>query len=162
VSVNYSLQNVTMFSCTFLCHLPFPKRLKSRTYSLAYHRFATWIIITLQCTRQVSTFRLILYVALISYNTTDTTTDKLFQVDVFWVMTPRSVVVVSSPWRWRQHGPPKRWYLTTTLHGVTTETWNFSAVKASKIAIWATAVTLRLNSMLLETLLPYCFLTQHR
>jgi len=24
-------------------------------------------------------------------------------------------------WRWRQHGPPKRWYSTTTLHGVTTK-----------------------------------------
>jgi hypothetical protein len=34
----------------------------------------------------------------------------------------------SSPWRWRQHGPPKRWYPTTTLHGVTTQkisTWIF-------------------------------------
>jgi hypothetical protein len=30
-------------------------------------------------------------------------------------------------WRWRQHGAPKRWYPTTTLHGVTTwnnSTWN--------------------------------------
>jgi len=29
-------------------------------------------------------------------------------------------------WRWREHGPLKRWYLTTTLHGVTTQrtsTW---------------------------------------
>jgi len=25
------------------------------------------------------------------------------------------------PWRWRQHGSPKRWYPTTTLHGVTTQ-----------------------------------------
>jgi len=25
----------------------------------------------------------------------------------------------SSPWRWRQHGPPKRWYPTTRLPGVT-------------------------------------------
>jgi len=23
----------------------------------------------------------------------------------------------TSPWRWRQHGPPKRWY-PTSLHGV--------------------------------------------
>jgi hypothetical protein len=27
----------------------------------------------------------------------------------------------SQPRRWRQHGPPKRWYPTTTLHGVTTQ-----------------------------------------
>jgi len=24
-------------------------------------------------------------------------------------------------WRWRQHEPPKRWYPTTTPHGVTTQ-----------------------------------------
>jgi hypothetical protein len=32
----------------------------------------------------------------------------------------------SSLWRWTQHGPPKRWYPTTTLDGVTTQktsTW---------------------------------------
>jgi len=28
-----------------------------------------------------------------------------FQVTVFW--------------RWRQHGPPKHWYPTTSLHGIT-------------------------------------------
>jgi hypothetical protein len=27
----------------------------------------------------------------------------------------------SQPTRWRQHGPLKRWYPTTTLHGVTTQ-----------------------------------------
>jgi len=39
------------------------------------------------------------------------------QVEVFWLVTPR---------RWRQQGPPKRWYPTTTLHGITTQktmTW---------------------------------------
>jgi len=33
----------------------------------------------------------------------------------------------TSPWRWRQHGPPNRWYPNTWLHGVTTQktaTWN--------------------------------------
>jgi len=32
----------------------------------------------------------------------------------------------SSRWRWRQHGPPKRWHPATTLRGVTmqeTLTW---------------------------------------
>jgi hypothetical protein len=24
-------------------------------------------------------------------------------------------------WRWRQHGPLKCWYPTTTLHGITTQ-----------------------------------------
>jgi len=36
--------------------------------------------------------------------------------------------------RWRQHGPPKRWYPTTSLHGVTsqkTATRIFTAVKTS-------------------------------
>jgi hypothetical protein len=30
---------------------------------------------------------------------------------------------VTSPWRWRQHGPPKRLHRTTSLHGVTTWRW---------------------------------------
>jgi len=65
------------------------------------------------------------------------------QIQVLWVVTPCSVVVGyqhfkgPSPWRWRQHGPPKR-YPTTTLHGVTNQktsiwifiiafkTWNLS------------------------------------
>jgi hypothetical protein len=34
----------------------------------------------------------------------------------------------AKPWRWRQLGPPKRWYPTTTLHSVTTQktTWIFT------------------------------------
>jgi len=40
----------------------------------------------------------------------------VFQVEVFWVVTPYR----AWPWRWRQHGPPKLLYSTTTLHGVTT------------------------------------------
>jgi hypothetical protein len=39
------------------------------------------------------------------------------------------VCSVETPWRWKHHGPPKRWYLTTTLHGVTTQktlTWIFA------------------------------------
>jgi hypothetical protein len=28
---------------------------------------------------------------------------------------------VTSPWRWRQQGPPKHWYPTTSLHGVTVQ-----------------------------------------
>jgi hypothetical protein len=47
-------------------------------------------------------------------------TTLVSQVEVFWVVTP---------WRRRQHGPPKRWHPTTTLHGVTTQktsTWKTS------------------------------------
>jgi hypothetical protein len=42
----------------------------------------------------------------------------------------------SSPWRWRQHGPPKHCYPTTGLHGVTTQktlTWIFNAMKTSNL-----------------------------
>jgi hypothetical protein len=42
---------------------------------------------------------------------------------------PRRRRPVYSPWRWRQRGPPKRWYLATTLHGITpqkTSTWIFT------------------------------------
>jgi len=45
-----------------------------------------------------------------------------------WVVTPWSIVVgyhhsegvccLTSPWRWRQHGPPKLWYPTAIPHGV--------------------------------------------
>jgi hypothetical protein len=43
----------------------------------------------------------------------------------------------TSPWRWRQHGTPKRWYPTTALHGVKTQkvsTWIFTAVKTSNLS----------------------------
>jgi len=57
----------------------------------------------------------------------------LFQVEVFWVVTPCSVMVryqhstgpcclLTSPWGWRQHGALKRQYITRMLHGVTTQT----------------------------------------
>jgi hypothetical protein len=36
----------------------------------------------------------------------------------------------SQPRRWRQHGPLKRWYTTTTLHGVTTQ--KMEAVRTSE------------------------------
>jgi len=42
------------------------------------------------------------------------------QVDMFRVgILPRHYMA-SEPRRWRQHGPPKRWYPTTSVHGVTT------------------------------------------
>jgi len=36
--------------------------------------------------------------------------------DKVWFVRPCDVV----GWRWRQQGPPKRWYPTATLHSVTT------------------------------------------
>jgi len=55
----------------------------------------------------------------------------------FWVMMPCSVVrSMLQPSSWIQHGPLKRWYATTNLHGITTwktSTWNITAVKASKL-----------------------------
>jgi hypothetical protein len=36
---------------------------------------------------------------------------------------------LTSPWRWRRHGPPKRLYPTITLHGVITQkTWTWNIV----------------------------------
>jgi len=47
------------------------------------------------------------------------------EVMVFWVVTPRSDFVryqhPSSRWRWKQRGPPKHLYSTTSLYGVTTQ-----------------------------------------
>jgi len=37
---------------------------------------------------------------------------------VFWVVTPCSNVIGSSPRRWKWHGPPKRY--STSLYDVTT------------------------------------------
>jgi hypothetical protein len=57
---------------------------------------------------------------------------KVPQVDVFWVVTS------SSPWRWKQHGPLKRWYPNATLHDVTTlntTAWNITAVKAPQLTL---------------------------
>jgi len=56
-------------------------------------------------------------------------------VEFFWVVEPRSVVVVNSacifvftsPWRQRQHGPLKAWYPTTTLHDEKLD-WKFSFI----------------------------------
>jgi hypothetical protein len=49
---------------------------------------------------------------------------------VLWKVTNVSkdlaASIFTSPWRWRQQGPPKRWYPTTSLHGVITQktaTW---------------------------------------
>jgi hypothetical protein len=36
---------------------------------------------------------------------------------------PTTTLHSVTTWRWRQHGPPKRWYPTTTLHSVTTWRW---------------------------------------
>jgi hypothetical protein len=52
----------------------------------------------------------------------------------------RTVRRLSSPWRRRQQGPPKRWYATTTLQDVTIQkitTWIFTAMKTSNFARFA-------------------------
>jgi len=41
------------------------------------------------------------------------------QAVVLWAMKPGSDDFLY--WRWRQHGPPKRWYPATSIHGVTTQ-----------------------------------------
>jgi hypothetical protein len=52
-------------------------------------------------------------------------TAMMIQIVVFWDVTLCSDAAPSSPWSWREHGPPKCWY-PTSLHGVTTQkttTW---------------------------------------
>jgi hypothetical protein len=47
-----------------------------------------------------------------------------------------TMLPTSSRWRWRQHGPPKCWYPTKSLHGVTTQkavTGIFITVKTSHL-----------------------------
>jgi hypothetical protein len=38
-----------------------------------------------------------------------------------WSMGENGIDISTSPWRWRQHGPLKRFYPTTTLHGITSQ-----------------------------------------
>jgi len=50
----------------------------------------------------------------------------MFEVEEFWVVTQCSFVVGYQSFRctcclYFQHGPLKRWYPTTTVHGVTTQ-----------------------------------------
>jgi len=43
-----------------------------------------------------------------------------------WNISIQSPHYMVSSWRWRQHGPPKRWCPARILHGVTTQktsTW---------------------------------------
>jgi hypothetical protein len=40
----------------------------------------------------------------------------------------RDILSLSSPWRWRQYVPPKRWYIPTSPHGVTTKKTNMDMV----------------------------------
>jgi hypothetical protein len=47
--------------------------------------------------------------------------------------------IFTSPWRWRQHGPPKHYYPTMLLHSVTTQkttTWTSASTKTSSLASW--------------------------
>jgi hypothetical protein len=56
----------------------------------------------------------------------------MLQVEVFWVK------------RWRQHGPLKRWYPTTTLHDVTTQkttTCNYLLTPCSRVLLEKLIVT---------------------
>jgi len=42
----------------------------------------------------------------------------LYRAQATWGLSPAlGPFKALQPRRWRQHGPPKRWYLTTTLHG---------------------------------------------
>jgi hypothetical protein len=51
------------------------------------------------------------------------------------VMLPPSSV--TSPWKWRQHDPPKRWYLITSLHGVITQkTTTWISIQAPIASPW--------------------------
>jgi len=41
--------------------------------------------------------------------------------------------------RWKQHGPPKRWYPTTIIHDVTTQktwTWSMLTVRVLHVSYW--------------------------
>jgi hypothetical protein len=65
---------------------------------------------------------------------------------VFWVLTPcglerrfqrfgRTSLLHLYSWRCRQYVPPKRWYLPTCSHGVTTQKNIFTAVRTSNLML---------------------------
>jgi hypothetical protein len=97
-----------------------PMTFVSHKYILKPHRHGWWsFILSSQC--------------YVSYNWPNW---HKFQVEVFWFVMACSVVVVTSPWRWRQHGPLKHWYPTTTLHSNTTQktsTWILIGMKTSYV-----------------------------
>jgi hypothetical protein len=80
---------------------------------------------------------------------------------VLWQDTNVSEVrvasIFTSHWRWRQHGPLKRWYPTyptTTLYGFTTQktsAWIFTAVKTSNLFVICTLQLFR-KPMIVRTL----------
>jgi hypothetical protein len=54
------------------------------------------------------------------------------------------------PWRWRQHGPPKRWYPTTTLQGIITH--KTKSYRSRKTTRYSTLLCARLDLVWLEGL----------
>jgi hypothetical protein len=48
----------------------------------------------------------------------------------------RTQTDISSPWRRRQHWPPKHWYPTTTLHGVTSQKTSKWYTNCVWIKVW--------------------------
>jgi hypothetical protein len=49
-----------------------------------------------------------------------------------------NITVIFKPWRWRQYVSPKRWYLPTNLHGITTQKKNiniYTSVRTSNLTI---------------------------
>jgi hypothetical protein len=50
----------------------------------------------------------------------------------------RNITVIFKPWRWRQHVSPKRRYIPTNLHGITTQKNNiniYTSVRTSNLII---------------------------
>jgi hypothetical protein len=72
----------------------------------------------------------------------------LFNVFVFWVI---------NPWRWKQYVSPKRWYLPTSPHGVTTLKTNIDTFIAVSISVSCLSLinTLSLIVMTWITSLPF-------
>jgi len=78
-------------------------------------------------------------------------TIKELQVEFFSVVMPFSVAVGYQCFKgpcclylWRQHGPLKCWYPTTTVHGITTHknlTWIFTAMKTSYLITKTVSMT---------------------
>jgi len=61
---------------------------------------------------------------------------------------PRRPRLKQLSWREREHGPPKRWQPTTTLHGVTTQKTSTCNLRSFTVRCYALQQTKRLGELL--------------
>jgi len=65
-----------------------------------------------------------------------------------------------SPWRWIQHDPPKRWYPTASLHGVTNEKTSLELNATKYLVLLVCALGENINNDKLHNLISPCIIVE--